>query len=135
MNFFLSNFQSPIDTNNDERMECSSPSFEEQGYEADQDSDDSSDCTASSHYTTLFVADQSKSSISLLTTGKNIGNLVHVKHPWFVINLLEILAAKVKEEKSSILKIVKESMTMIYEYQLLDPYNNTCLKEKVKFVF
>lgn len=118
----------------DDKFENSFVQFEERGYDADQDSDDSTDYAPSSHHTHLFVS-ESKNNVSL--GGKPLPHTIPcIKHPWLVSYVLKYLATAYNisgddEDKIELVKVIKICLKKVFEFQVLHMANNSLLKKEV----
>ena len=109
--------------------------FEEEGYEADQDSDGSTENGGNSSQLTYLVKAEHKNNTSL--HGKEaLKTPLRVMHPWLINILLRKLADKIDLNHTStampFLKILKVFLGKILEFQIADATNNSLLKQEVQ---
>ncbi|XP_066923807.1 lysosomal-trafficking regulator-like [Clytia hemisphaerica] len=111
----------------EDTFQNTSNTFEEQGYEADQDSDDSTENQGSQQSAPLIVMEKANTSV----VGKTMQTFHKIKHPWLILVLLSELYNHIKEEKCvEFMRVVKLFLKKVFENQLLNVTNNSTLRQE-----
>lgn len=109
--------------------------FEEEGYEADQDSDGSTE-NGSSQPTHIIRAELKNNSTQQRKEANK--STSRVMHPWLINILLKKLADKVELDNTitakPFLKFLKHFLQKILDFQMTDTTNNSYLKHEVRIL-